>query len=173
MATIAELVRLPCAEPALVFPGAAAHPRALLDTPDQPFMTRPVTSVGASLSVAGMLRERLDLRLDTRVELVRKSARNAFGGMITVGRTANNDVVIDAPGVSKVHCTFTLAGGQWGLTDSASSNGTFLDGVRLPARERRALADGSDLIFGEVVAVFVLPATLASLLAPFAVARPQ
>ncbi len=171
MTTVADLLGKPCAEPALIFVGGT-HSRSLLDTPDRPFTTRPVTTV-AGQTLAHMLRERLDLQVDTRVEWVTKSQRNAFVGMITVGRTANNDLVIDAPGVSKVHCTLSLAAGQWGLTDSGSSNGTLLDGVRLPAHERRSLADGAEVTFGEVKTVFILPVTLGALLAPLSLARPR
>lgn len=164
VATVAELLGRPCVEPALIFLSGHAG-GSLADTPDRPFSTRPVPTVDG-LSMAHLLREKLELQVDTRVEWVRKSQRNAFRGMITVGRTATNDLVVDAPTVSKVHCAFTNDAGRWTLTDSGSSNGTFLDGARLPAHERRTLLDGVEVGFGEVRTVFVLAETLGALLAP-------
>lgn len=171
MATITELLGQACVEPALIFlasVGGAAG--ALLDTPDRPFPTRPVPMEG--LSPAAALPS-VDFTPGTRVELLRKSARNPFRSMITVGRTGNNDVIVDSPIVSKVHCTFSTEGERWFVTDTGSTNGTFVEGARLRPHERRALVDGVELAFGEVRTVFVLPATLRSLLAPLARARGQ
>jgi hypothetical protein len=50
---------------------------------------------------------------------------------ITIGRNENNDVVIPEQTVSGHHATLTNEGGNWCITDSGSTNGTFVNGVRI------------------------------------------
>ncbi len=62
---------------------------------------------------------------------VKKSDRNKFTNMITIGRTQNNDIIMDDPSVSKFHAYLQGEEGQWKLCDAGSSFGTFLDGAKL------------------------------------------
>lgn len=55
-----------------------------------------------------------------------KRAVNSFTGMITIGRTPNNDFVIPHPLVSKFHAYFRLEGGQWKIRDGGSKNKTYI-----------------------------------------------
>lgn len=80
-----------------------------------------------------------------------KTDRNPFAGLVTIGRAGNNDVIFVHPTISKLHAIVHRDGSGWSIEDRGSTNGTFLDGVRLPANERRALNDGSQLRFGEGV----------------------
>ena len=75
-----------------------------------------------------------------------------FPHMISVGRSANNDIVLAFPAVSKLHAFFSHVPetGEWTLVDAESSNGTFLDDRRLVAHERYAVADGTRLVFGDI-----------------------
>ncbi|MEU6402067.1 FHA domain-containing protein [Streptomyces sp. NPDC046985] len=51
------------------------------------------------------------------------------GGQLTVGRSADADVPLDDPDVSRVHCTVTVAAdGRVSVADPGSTNGTALDG---------------------------------------------
>jgi hypothetical protein len=92
---------------------------------------------------------------------VAKSGRNPFGGMITVGRTKNNDVVIEEPIVSKFHAYLARRGDAWTITDQGSTNGTTVDGKRLANAESASLQDGSRILLAPGVELdFVLPGTL-------------
>ncbi|ANP57133.1 FHA domain-containing protein [Streptomyces griseochromogenes] len=54
------------------------------------------------------------------------------GGRITVGRSADADVPLDDPDVSRLHCAVTVdADGRVSVTDLGSTNGTALDGARV------------------------------------------
>jgi pSer/pThr/pTyr-binding forkhead associated (FHA) protein len=56
-------------------------------------------------------------------------------GRVIIGRTEENDIVIDEATVSRRHATLVRwRSGRWSVVDEGSLNGTFLDGKRLPAR---------------------------------------
>lgn len=81
---------------------------------------------------------------------------NPFGMMITIGRAANNDIVLHDPGVSKLQCYLHRFSGAWAVCDPGSTNGTFVDGARVrptstPLRSgaRLALADVYEVVFLE------------------------
>lgn len=83
------------------------------------------------------------------VGLLQKRAGSPFPHMINLGRAPNCDVVLLLPTVSKLHAYFQLGPSGWGLVDSRSRNGTFINGERLEAGEARALREGDLLSFGK------------------------
>jgi len=60
-----------------------------------------------------------------------KSNRNAFKSKITLGRAKNNDVILRAAKVSKVHAAFLVGKDNWQVKDMGSVNGTVINGERL------------------------------------------
>ncbi|EKX66713.1 FHA domain-containing protein [Streptomyces ipomoeae] len=71
------------------------------------------------------------------------------GGKIHIGRSADADVPLDDPDVSRLHCAVTLsADGRVSVVDLGSTNGTTLDGHRVTDRPVR-LAPGALLRIGE------------------------
>ncbi|MEU6775790.1 FtsK/SpoIIIE domain-containing protein [Streptomyces sp. NPDC046759] len=65
------------------------------------------------------------------------------GGRITVGRSAEADVPLDDPDVSRLHCAVTVGpDGRVSVADLGSTNGTALDGVRVGERPVRVPAGG-------------------------------
>jgi pSer/pThr/pTyr-binding forkhead associated (FHA) protein len=51
--------------------------------------------------------------------------------VITIGAMEDNDVVLDDDTVSRNHCTIALEGDSYILTDNDSTNGTYLNRVRI------------------------------------------
>ncbi|HZU95213.1 MAG TPA: FHA domain-containing protein [Planctomycetota bacterium] len=84
---------------------------------------------------------------DPELHYVTKSARNPFRQMITIGRSANNDIVLDDKSVSKVHGYIVKTDFRYWIHDQPSTNGTFLDGSRVPTTGM-PLSDGAKLSFG-------------------------
>lgn len=100
---------------------------------------------------------------------VRKSpSARTFVSMITVGRSPTNDLVLDAPGVSKVHAFFASdPEGGITLVDAGSSYGTRVGQTNLRPRTQKVTLQGGELlVIGGVQAYFHTPGTLHALLRP-------
>ncbi|WP_019886793.1 FHA domain-containing protein [Streptomyces purpureus] len=71
------------------------------------------------------------------------------GGQIRIGRSADADVPLDDPDVSRIHCAITVADdGRVTVADLGSTNGTTVDGADVGTRPVR-LAPGALLRVGE------------------------
>ncbi|MFJ6069724.1 FHA domain-containing protein [Streptomyces sp. NPDC093065] len=71
------------------------------------------------------------------------------GGQIRLGRSADADVALDDPDVSRMHCAVTVGpDARVSVADLGSTNGTTLDGVRVGERPVR-FAPGALLRIGE------------------------
>lgn len=90
------------------------------------------------------------------VVYLEKTKDNAFQRRITLGRTSNNDVVIESNSVSRFHAWFERdAGGDWTLADAGSKNGTLLSGERLTPRKAMVLASGNKVRVGQLELTFL------------------
>lgn len=72
------------------------------------------------------------------------------GGVLVLGRNRSCALVLDDPAVSSNHASLAWFGGAWVLSD-ASTNGTFVNGVRI---QRQALRPGDVIQIGSVRLVF-------------------
>ncbi len=87
---------------------------------------------------------------------LRKSDRSASGSTITLGRARNNDVIIRAPNISKLHASFYLDGkGGYSLQDIGSLNGTVVNGERLNKSQRVRLKNGATISFWRYIFEFI------------------
>jgi hypothetical protein len=83
----------------------------------------------------------------TKLALAVHKVTQAFPDMVTIGRTANNDVILPDVSVSKFHAYFRLLGRERAqIVDAGSKNGTWLNGVRLPARGEPTLIQVGDAL---------------------------
>jgi pSer/pThr/pTyr-binding forkhead associated (FHA) protein len=71
---------------------------------------------------------------------------------VTIGRLAHNLLQIDEPSVSSHHAEIFFKAGRYHLQDSASTNGTFVNGERVT---NAMLRSGDDLRFGTVEGIFL------------------
>jgi two-component system, NtrC family, response regulator AtoC len=69
--------------------------------------------------------------------------------MLTIGRASKCDVVIDSGSVSRHHANLAV-GADVEIEDVGSSNGTFVDGVKLPPNRPIRLAVGVPFLIGAV-----------------------
>ncbi len=80
-----------------------------------------------------------------------KSDRNAFKTKVTLGRAKNNDVVLRAAKISKIHAAFVVGKDEWQLMDMGSVNGTVVNGERLEKNQSVKLQSGDILSFWRYV----------------------
>lgn len=84
------------------------------------------------------------------VQAIRKR-QDVFAEMITVGRTANNDIVINDATISKFHAYFrALDNGGYELIDVGSRNGTRVMGRQLTPKFSIEVTLGSRVRFGSI-----------------------
>jgi pSer/pThr/pTyr-binding forkhead associated (FHA) protein len=67
---------------------------------------------------------------------------------ITAGRDPECDLVIEAQGASRFHADFIFAGKELLVLDRQSTNGTFVNGNRVPPNERTSLGIGDQVRIG-------------------------
>jgi pSer/pThr/pTyr-binding forkhead associated (FHA) protein len=87
-----------------------------------------------------------------------RSGRSYFPH-VTVGRVANNDIVVPDTSVSKFHAFFKVEGDRYFLADAGSRNGTRLNSMQVPAQGKGRpveLVGGVRLGFGSVELMFLL-----------------
>ncbi len=103
------------------------------------------------------------------IRLVKKGAK-VFAGMVNVGRTSNCDVVIDNPIVSKFHAYFAKGSkdDSYCLIDVNSTNGTYVNKIKLKPKVKKALSDGDTISFDRKVTFsYYTPEGFYDLLAQF------
>jgi len=76
--------------------------------------------------------------------------------VITIGRDAANDIVLDNPRVSRRHCEIRREDGQFVIIDLKSTNGTYVNGVRVTKEKLKEgdevrVADDKFLFSGDAV----------------------
>jgi hypothetical protein len=100
----------------------------------------------AETDVGALLAKKDSLEAIGAVPLV-KSDRNAFMSKITIGRARNNDIVLRATKVSKLHCEFVKdEEGGLKLSDLGSVNGTILNKNLLDKQTPPTSLNDGDLI---------------------------
>lgn len=102
------------------------------------------------------------LRYLGRVAFVCKKPGNPFAHLVSIGRSASNDITIAVESVSKVHGYLVREDdGVWRFTDHGSTNGSKLNGKKLEPNQKYTLEDGDILQLGlEVMLEFLRPQAL-------------
>jgi len=88
-----------------------------------------------------------------------RSRKEPPAARITLGRTPEQDLVVDHPSVSRFHAWFEFHRGRrgWQVADNGSRNGTVLNQRRISARNPTSLGEASILGIGDVNLQFFLP----------------
>src|SRR5256714_2016135 len=73
------------------------------------------------------------------------------GKRLNVGRGTDNDLYLNHTSVSKIHAAFKMdIQHNLLVADTGSTNGTHINGVRIPYGEARPIQDGDVIAFGDV-----------------------
>lgn len=101
------------------------------------------------------------------VYLLANTGRTAFPGFVAVGRTRNNDVIINHLSVSRFHSMIVRTDRGFGIHDAGSSHGTFVDGSKALQKGDGAppvpLTNASLVRFGTIETMFYDAAGLIAL----------
>ena len=73
---------------------------------------------------------------------------------LTIGRTPDNGLSLPHPNVSRRHAELRLTPGGLAVTDTGSSNGTFVNGQQLLAHQPRVLPNGATFDIGPFTMTF-------------------
>jgi pSer/pThr/pTyr-binding forkhead associated (FHA) protein len=79
-----------------------------------------------------------------------RKVHEGFENMITLGRTANNDLVVSDVQVSKFHAWFRIKGNVVEVCDAGSRNGTYLNDVRIEPKVVHQVSWGTCVRFASV-----------------------
>jgi hypothetical protein len=88
------------------------------------------------------------LRYLNRLAFVCKRPGNPFAHLISIGRSASNDISIGVDSVSKVHGYFAHDEAGWHFTDHSSTNGSLINDKPLESGEKQILKEGDLLQLG-------------------------
>lgn len=84
------------------------------------------------------------IRTERAVPVEKRPGANEFS-FITIGRAANNDIIVAVSSVSKCHAIITKVEDGYTIADARSKNGTALNGTSLAPDEARPVGSG-DLV---------------------------
>ena len=101
------------------------------------------------------------LRYLNRVAFLCKRPGNPYAHLISIGRSASNDIAVAVDSVSKVHGYFARDDESWCFTDHGSTNGSQLNDQPVVAGQKNVLRDGDVLQLGlEVTLQYFSPERL-------------
>ena len=98
--------------------------------------------------------------IELEVYPLTKKVGASFPDRITIGRTANNDIVIPDTSVSRLHAYVRRDGASWLVADGGSKNGSWLRGATLEPRREHPLVSRAVLKLGDVDLTFYVAADL-------------
>ncbi len=99
-------------------------------------------------------------QVELEVYPLSKKPGASFPDRITIGRTSNNDVVINDTSISRLHAYVRRDGATWVVADAGSKNGSSLRGAALEPRREQPLASRMIVRLGDVDLTFYIAADL-------------
>jgi predicted component of type VI protein secretion system len=90
------------------------------------------------------------MRLSVQIEFDKTLEFETQRTSVMVGRTPENDFVIEHGSISRKHCQIDFERGAFFITDFGSSNGTKLDGQKINPEIRTRLFPSQQLVLGKL-----------------------
>ena len=101
------------------------------------------------------MRKTLMRTVSSKIHKLVKRGSDSFEGKINIGRTPNCDVILNNKAISKFHAFISknILTGSYYITDADSTNGTYVNDIKLTPREKNTLYDGDIISFGKQVTI--------------------
>jgi pSer/pThr/pTyr-binding forkhead associated (FHA) protein len=90
------------------------------------------------------------MRLSVQIEFDKTLEIETPKSDVIVGRTQTSDLVIPHESISRNHCRIEAVKEKLFITDLGSSNGTYIDGKKLPPQKRTPFLSSSHLKIGKL-----------------------
>jgi hypothetical protein len=100
-----------------------------------------------------LMKENLMRTVSSKVLRLIKKGSDSFLGNINIGRTPNCDLVIKNTAVSKFHAYIAkdIKSGSYYISDADSTNGTYVNDIKIKSNVKKILYDGDTISFGRQV----------------------
>ena len=95
------------------------------------------------------------MKEDEASYLVYDKCRVKLTEKITIGRATDNDLIVDDSFVSRHHCIIQKIKDAYFLKDVGSTNGTFLNGVRIPQDKYRRLRCADRIFLASTIPIYI------------------
>jgi signal transduction histidine kinase len=82
---------------------------------------------------------------------LKDTVKTIRSGRVSIGRTPDNDIVVDDDTVSSAHAAISFINEAYFVEDLDSANGTRVNGVRI---QRKRLRDGDEILIGKTKLVY-------------------
>ena len=115
------------------------------DEPATPEQSQPPTGQYPKPSPADISQDKIHVTLP---DMSKRTVAMKPGGM-AIGRSPDNDIVLNIPGISRHHARIEFDGAQYVVRDLKSMNGTFIGKMQLQPDTPQPWLPGEDLIIGE------------------------
>ncbi len=127
--------------------------RAALSAPMEQFSD---TTTASGISVMRVIHSSMGDKVPAGVPLLSavKTDRNAYPH-VAVGRSPQNDIMIDQASVSRFHADIRWSEGVYSVRDAKSRNGTTLNGAKVVAQHGEPLKAADVVVFGDAACLFV------------------
>ena len=116
-----------------------------------------VTGLGVPMDQVGQTER---LRREIVLRLIASDGREfpVYRGKVMVGRDTGNDIILPVRQVSRQHFCIHCGAQECSVVDQGSTNGTFINGVRIPPKKRWPLHPEDVIKIGPVQLLVALPA---------------
>jgi pSer/pThr/pTyr-binding forkhead associated (FHA) protein len=90
------------------------------------------------------------MKISIQIELTKTVDLETKKESVIVGRSPESDLIVSHPSISRKHCQVEVIDNTLFITDLNSSNGTFLNGMRLVSGEKHIIKSGDKLVIGKL-----------------------
>lgn len=90
------------------------------------------------------------MKISIQIELTKTIDLETKKESMIVGRSPESDLIVPHPSISRKHCQVEVIENTLFIKDLNSSNGTFINGVRLIPEEKHVIKAGDKLMIGKL-----------------------